>query len=437
MNIVILGLGQYENGSGIAAALYFAKRGDSVVVTDLKKASLLGNNPARLRKFKNVRFVLGRHDLEDIRNTDLIVRNPGITDKAETLKLARKLDKLIVSDVSIFLEKCPAKVIGITGTRGKSTTVSLFAEILRKSKKWRKVWLGGNILISPLQFLDQVKKNDIVVLELSSWQLETLGEHGVSPNIALWTNLMRDHLNTYKSMEEYAEAKAQIFRHQGPRGRVFLPAEKYFDSYANQTAGIAYRWGKSGSEEVTLVDSVAMRLVGEHNRENAMAAVAVARGLGVSKTTIKEVLKKFSGVPNRQEILGKKKGVTIVNDTTATTPDAAMAAVKRFASEGKLFLIFGGADKVLEFDEVSKTLKKYEVRVALLPGTAHAKILNKFRKYKVDYFDVDSLKEAVIRLMDESEKGSVLILSPGCASFGLFKNEFDRGEQFKNIFKKL
>jgi len=437
MKVVILGLGQYEHGSGIAAALYYARRGDEVVVTDLKKPALLGQNPKKLKAFKHVRLVLGRHDLDDIREADLVVRNPGIPERAEPLKLAKKLGKPIVSDVSIFLEQCPAKVIGITGTRGKSTTASLLADILRASKKWKHVWLGGNILMSPLLFLEQVGKQDIVVLELSSWQLESLGERGVSPKIALWTNLMRDHLNTYGSMEEYAEAKAQIFRHQGPRDKVFLPANAAFNGYAKEAASRVYRWGKKGSEEIKIVDASDMRLKGEHNRMNAISAVSVARMLKVTKFVILRVLKTFKGVPNRQEILGKKHGVLIVNDTTSTTPDAAIAAIKRFSMEGELYMIFGGADKELVFDDVAKELKNHKVHIALLPGTAHAAIVKQFTKSGVDYFDVRNLKEAVSRLMRQAKKGDVLLLSPGAASFGLFKNEFDRGEQFRALVAKL
>lgn len=438
MKVLILGLGQYERGSGIAAALYFAKRGDEVFVTDPKPAKLLGKNPTRLKQYKNITMKLGKPQVvSDLEGVDLVVRNPGVPARHPLLVAARKREIPIVGDVSIFLDQCPAPVIGVTGTRGKSTTSSLLAAILEDSKKWRKVWLGGNILLSPLTFLNRVKKEDIVVLELSSWLIEVLGEHGISPKYALWTNFMRDHLNVHGSAEEYAEAKAQIFRQQGPRDFVFLPKDTFFDMYAKEAASNVYRWGKRGSEERQIVESVDMKLEGEHNRDNAMAAVAVARQLKVPKTVIKRVLKRFKGVPNRQEILGKKRGVTIVNDTTATTPDATIAAVKRFSGTGGLFLIFGGADKELEFDEVAKVLSEHRVRVALLPGTAEKKIKKVFKAMKVDFVQVKDLKEAVKTLMAEASKGDTLILSPGCASFGLFKNEFDRGDQFRKIVKTL
>lgn len=438
MNVLILGLGQYENGSGVAAALYFAKRGDRVLVTDPKSANELGKNPSRLKRFKNVELRLGKaQKAADVAGMDLVVRNPRVPTNLPPLKAARKKHIPIVGDVSVFLDNCPCPVVGITGTRGKSTTTTLLWEMLRASKKWRKVWLGGNILVSPLTFIDDVKKEDIVVLELSSWQTEILGEHGVSPDIALWTNFMRDHLNVHESMEDYAEAKAQIFRHQRPQDHVFLPADAFFNDYAKTAAGAVHRWGKKGSEETHIVNSAKMKIGGEHNRLNAMAAAAVARGLGVSKAVIKKSLESFNGIPNRQEVLRTIKGVRFVNDTTATTPDATIAAVKRFSEEGGVKLIFGGADKELEFDEIAKRLAKIGVRVALLPGTAEKKIKKAFKAEKVDYFDVKNLKDAVAALRKEAKAGDAIILSPGCASFGLFKNEFDRGDQFRALVKKL
>jgi len=437
MKILILGLGKYPKGSGISAALYFAKHGDEVAVTDLKTEKELAGNVKQLKKYKNVRFVLGRHRLEDIRKADLIVRNPDIRKNTRELMEARKCGIPLASDITLFLKRCPVPVVGITGTRGKSTTSTLLADILTASGKYRRVWLGGNILVSPLTFLSQVKKGDIVVLELSSWQLESTGEAGISPSIALWTNLMRDHLNTYEDMAEYAEAKAQIFRHQKPEDLVLLPSDKSFNAYAESTAGNVYRWGTSRSLEHKIVKSVSLKILGAHNEKNAEAAVAVALQLNVSQTAIKKALRQFTGIANRQELVATVRGVKFINDTTATTPDATIAAIKAFAKQGKIHLIFGGADKELDFTEVAGVLKRARVDVVVLPGTAHAKIVKVFSAKKVSFQDVDSLREAVRTLFARAKKDDVILLSPGCASFGLFKNEFDRGEQFQKILKTI
>jgi UDP-N-acetylmuramoylalanine--D-glutamate ligase len=434
MNVLILGLGQYPKGSGVAAALFYAKRGDEVVVTDMKPAHELRENVDQLKKFMNVRFHLGKHDLDDIRRADLIVRHQRVRDDSPEMRLARSLGKEVTSEIALFLELCPATVIGITGTRGKSTTSALTYALLKEGE--RRVWLGGNILISPLTFLSKIKKDDVVVLELSSWQLEGMGQRGRSPQIAVWTNLMRDHLNTYSGMDEYAEAKAQIFRHQNVGDLVFLPADAFFHSYAKEAPGRVYRFGKKDSRESVIIRSVEMRLLGEHNKRNAEIATAVALEMGIPVAAIKRVLRTFKGLPHRLEIVAEKQGVRFINDTTATTPDGTRAAIEAL-SDKRLHLIFGGADKELEFDAIAKTLKKHRVIVALLPGTAHAKIVKAFRQAGLPYQNVDGLPEAMAYLAACVKKGDVILLSPGCASFGLFKNEFDRGEQFTALAKTL
>ncbi len=437
MNVLILGLGQYPQGSGIAAALFFAKQGHEVCVTDLKTAKELKENVKTLKKFKNVRFVLGKHDLKDVRWADLIVRNPRIRKDSPEMKEAAKLGKPVESDLSLFFKSCPCPIVGVTGTRGKSTTAKMIHEILWYSKKWREVWLGGNILVSPLMFLHQVTVKDLVVLEMSSFQLEATGEAGVSPQVAVWTNLFRDHLNAYPSMAEYAEAKAQIFRHQQANDLVFFPNTPDFNQYAKEAPGSMVRVKPA---------KIKLGVAGAHNQMNASFAAAVATKLGVKSSVIKKILEAFKGLENRQEIIAKKGGITFVNDTTATTPDATMAALNVYGfpkSKGwkdpkanYVQLIFGGADKELEFDEIALHLgKRKDVAVYVLPGTAKAKIDKAFKREKVCAMDVKDLKDAFKNIREYAQRGDVVLLSPGCASFGMFKNEFDRGEQFKKLVK--
>lgn len=427
MNVLILGLGQYPKGSGISAALHFAKNGDHVIVTDLKTKEQLAGNVAQLKKFKNVTFHLGKHEESDIRWAHLIVRGPSVRSSSKEMKLARKLGKAVTSDLALFLELCPCPIVGITGTRGKSTTTSMIHEVLWHSKKWREVWLGGNILVSPLTFLSHVKPKDLVVLEMSSFQLEATGDAGLSPQFAVWTNLMRDHLNMYPSMDEYAEAKAQIFRHQKPDDMVFLPAEPLFNAYAKEAPGNVIRV-KQGR--------FTLAIPGEHNQMNASFAAAVGKALGVKEAVIKKTLRNFKGLPNRLETIAVKKGITFINDTTATTPDGTLAALRALSQNVKhktqnIHLLFGGADKELDFKEVAAYLKKRkDVHTYLLSGTAESKINNAGIK-GVWY---DSLSKAFHSI--QAKKGETVLLSPGCASFGMFKNEFDRGEQFRALVKK-
>lgn len=428
MRVLILGLGQYPKGSGVSAALYFARRGDDVTVSDFYYTKAMDANVRQLKRFKNVSFVFKKHDLKTVRSADLIVKHQRIRmDEPEVIE-ALRLGKPIESELSIFLKHCPAKVIGITGTRGKSTTTALIHTILSAGLK-HHVWLGGNILVSPLTFLSKIKKEDVVVLEMSSFQLEGTGFAGVSPQVAVWTNILRDHLNAYPSMEEYTEAKAQIFRHQQPNGVVFLPGDRSFDGYAKSAPGRVVRVGELGTYR--------LKLLGEHNRRNAAFAVAVAKEMGVSASTIKRVLSTFMGLPHRLELIVTKRGISFVNDSAATTPDGAMAALEAIAPEAKrILLIAGGADKELEFEAFAKAIKHHVASFVVLPGTAHKKLTTALRANHVEWTDAKDLKTAVAMLKKQAKSGDVILLSPGCASFGLFKNEFDRGDQFRRLAKR-
>lgn len=428
MKVLILGLGQYPQGSGIAAALFFAKQGHEVCVTDLKSAKELKENVKTLKKLKNVRFTLGRHDVKDVRWADLIVRNPRVRKDLREMKEATRLGKPLESDLSLFFKSCPCPIIGITGTRGKSTTTMMVYEMLRASKLWGKVWLGGNILVSPLMFLHQVTVKDIVVLEMSSFQLEATGEAGLSPQIAVWTNLFRDHLNAYPSMAEYAEAKAQIFRHQKPGDISLFPNTPDFNTYAKEAPGTVVRVKKGKFK---------LAIPGEHNQMNASFAAAVTGKLGVKKQIIERVLKNFKGLPYRQQLVGTKKGIRVINDSTSTMPDATIAALSTVhGTRYTVHLLFGGNDKELEFDDVAKVIKRLKPIVYHIPGNADEKILKAFKKEKVFFTSYKTWKDAVAAAFKAAKKGDTILFSPGCTSFGEFKNEFDRGEKFDVLIKK-
>ncbi|MFA5129498.1 MAG: UDP-N-acetylmuramoyl-L-alanine--D-glutamate ligase [Patescibacteria group bacterium] len=447
--VLILGLGQYPSGSGVSAALMFAKLGANVTVTDQKSAKELSKNVSRLKKYKNVRFVMGRHDLADIDRAKLIVANPRVRPSSEEMKRARKKGIPVVSDISLFLDNCPATVIGVTGTRGKSTTSTLIAAMLKASKK--RVWLGGNILVSPLTFVSRVKKNDIVVLELSSWQCESLPMTSRPPHISVVTNMMRDHLNTYQGMDDYAEAKAQIFRHQKPNDMVIFNADDaYGKRWIQEASGTVLSFGKKGMDAKILngalcfgsskvIDLYDMKLIGEHNAMNALAAMLAAGAAGATSSGITHVLKTFSGLENRLQTISKRKGITWINDTTATTPDGAIAAFKALHDRHCiLWFIMGGSDKKLDYAELGKVFASSKrVGIFLLPGDASKKMIKVFKRHSIAYEEVSSMKMAVQRAREVASSGDAVILSPAAASFGLFKNEFDRGEQFVTMIRRI
>lgn len=437
--ILILGLGNYPQGSGVEAALYFARRGDEVCVTDQKTASELPKTLKRLKSFKNIRYALGGHTLDDIAWADVIVPNPRVRPESDMMREARRLRKTITSDIALFLEQCTAPTVGVTGTRGKSTTSSLIAEMLRAAKK--TVWLGGNISVSPLAFLDQVKPEHWVVLELSSWQLELTGHCGVSPKYALWTNLMRDHLNTYSGMDAYAEAKAQIFRHQQPDDLVMLPSDNFFDGFAETAPSRVKRLSLRGAM-ARLVRSVHLNLLGEHNRTNAIYAASMAHELGVSDAAIKRALRQFPGLANRLEIRRVHQGVHFINDTTSTTPDAAKAAFDAVLPLAKnhsvVHWIVGGADKELDFEDLATAAAQYDdLEAYVLPGNAQEKIIAAFEAHEVPFETTKSLKDALKRASANARRGDVVLLSPAAASFGEFKNEYHRGEVFNRFVEHL
>ena len=376
LKVLILGLGRYTTGSGVSAALYFARQGHDVIVTDAFPAKEVKENVAQLKKFKNVKFHLGGLKLKDVDWADIIAKNPGVRRNDPMYLRAKKLGKPIVNDITIFLEKCPCKTIGITGTRGKSTTTAWIGDMLKRSKK--RNFVGGNITVSPLTFLNKLKKTDIAVVELSSWLLETCGEVGISPNIAVWTNVMRDHLNTYDGMEDYAEAKAQIVRHQKPND-VFIPNldDKLVSAYVNEAPSTvkgfsAKKKSKSvawvskdkiilqdGKKLVEVIKIDEIGLTGDHNVKNALAAIVAAKETGATLAGIRQSLKQYTGMPYRQEIIATKKGITFVNDTTSTTPDAATAAIERFTSKNHtVHWICGGAEKDLPYEDLIKVVKR-------------------------------------------------------------------------------
>ena len=451
--VLILGLGQYPKGSGISAAIFAAKKGADVIVTDQKTEAELPDNVKTLRKFPNVKFHMDGHSLKDIEWAEMIFRNPRVRSTSPEMKLATSRGVRVESDVSYFLQHCPARVVGITGTRGKSTTSALVAEMLKASGK--TVWLGGNILVSPLTFLHQIKPDDVVVLELSSWLLETTGHVGISPSIACVTNLMRDHLNSYDGMEDYAEAKAQIFRHQAVEDTVILNGDDaYGKEWAKEAPGKVLRFTyvkkatsdawieddwimmREKDREQKMVARTALKLFGEHNERNVLAAILSARSAGATVPGIKKALRSFSGLPYRQEVVVAKKGVMYVNDSTATTPDGVIAAVRAFAPRcNVLHLILGGADKELDFTELARELRHFETNIAVLPGSAFEKLTKALDEASVAYHPVQGLAEALNVFSVQLLRGDAIVLSPGCASFGQFQNEFERGDLFTSLAK--
>jgi len=452
--VLIAGLGLYKQGSGISAARFFCGQGAKVTVTDLKGRKELAPSIKELKGLK-IEYVLGKHRVSDFKKADIVIKNPGMRRNSEYLKAARAGGAAIESDMTIFFKHCPAKIIGVTGTRGKSTTSSLLAEMLRKK---HKTFLGGNIKVSPLNFLSKVKENDFVVVELSSWMLEDLNEHKLSPHIAVVTNVMRDHLNTYSGMKAYSDAKAMIFKHQqksdfcvlnrdnkitrefGKRvksRRFWFSVKPFVEENGAMVKNGRLIFRQDGKIwNVAAVSDV--KILGEHNLYNVLAAMTVAKIERVACAKVRLTLRSFKGIDSRQQLIKEKAGVKYFNDTTATTPDAGLAALKTLGGQKNIILICGGADKKLLFDDWAGQVRKSCKKVILLTGTATPKMVRALKKCRVEpEATVNSMAAAVKKAKSLAKPGDIVLLSPAAASFGLFKNEFDRGEQFAGLVKKI
>ncbi len=446
--ITAMGLGLH--GGGLSVTKFLAKQGAKVTVTDLKNKKQLESSINKLKNF-DIKYVLGRHNLADFRNADMIIKNPGVPRNSRYLKEARKNKIPIETDLSLFFKLCPSEnIIGITGTKGKSTATTLIYKILRNYRK--DTVIGGNIRISPLEFLDKIKKDTPVVLELSSWQLEGLAEHRLSPKYALVTNLLRDHLNTYKGMSDYIQAKKLIFKFQKSDDFLILNHDneitkkianeakskiywftKYKLSSKEQGSFIKDDWiiFKDQKKENKIIKVKDIKLPGEHNLANVLAAISLTKVYGVPEAKIKKTVSQFKGIEGRLELIRKYKGIKYYNDTTATAPDAVIAALKLF--DQPVVLLAGGTDKKLQFKELAQAIKNNVKALILFEGSASEKLAKELRKINFDKTIVfaDSMSEAFKQAKYILEKGDVFILSPGAASFGMFINEFDRGEQFK------
>lgn len=432
--ITIMGLGILGRGLGYTKFLAECEAG--LIVTDLKTKKQLVTSIKELKNFPNIKFVLGEHRLEDFRGRDMIIKSAGVPLDSVYIKEAEKNRIPIEMDVSLFA-KCAPEVmfVGVTGTRGKSMTTALIYEILKKNEKFlkRNVFIGGNVRgVATLPLLKKVKKGDILVCELDSWQLQGFEEARISPHISVFTSFMPDHMNYYKnSMKDYFADKANIYKYQ--KKEDILITNKDVKKLIKEEI----------KSKLILVDKKNVAnfkfiVPGEHQKQNLAYAVEVARQLNIPDSKIRQTVKKFKGLEGRLQYVKQVKGIKIYNDNNATTPEATIAGIKALyqeGKEGKIVLICGGADKNLNLDLFVNVLNTFCKAVILIPGTGTKK-LNSF-KLKIESYKVQSLKESIIKALEISKKGDIILFSPAFASFGQFNNEYERNDLFLKILKKL
>jgi len=416
-------------GRGVQDAAFLATCGAEVLVVDDAPQAVMQPSVDALKEFPNIRFKFGAYDLHDFEHADLVVKGAGAPLDSPEIAQAKKHGVSVRMSADLFAELSHSMIVGITGTRGKSTVTHALYAILKMAGK--KVLLGGNIRgVSTLALLAEATPEHIAVLELDSWQLQGFGEAKISPSIAICTTLYADHQNYYKdNPDAYLADKANIFLYQKPDDTLILGrqcAPTIIDRYGEMIASKI-----SVVDELKLPDTWTLSIPGMHNRYNAALALAAARVLGIADTTSRKALQSFAGVPGRLEFIREIAGVSFYNDTTATTPEATLAALAAIAPS-RVILIMGGADKNLDMSALTARLPEVK-NVLLLAGTGTDRIRPLFPDWSV-YTDLSSALAAA-RL--QAVSGDTIMLSPAFASFGMFKNEFDRGDQFVKLVQEL
>ena len=494
-----LGLGLL--GRGVGDAIFLAECGADLIVTDLRDKKTLEPSLAKLRKFKNIQYVFGEHRLEDFRNRDFILKAAGVPLESLYIAEARKNNIPVEMDASLFARLLTPErsdggqaklmpkgviLVGVTGTRGKSTTTALIYEILSSTKRFtpnakRSVYKGGNLVPeATLPLLKKVRAGDIVVLELDSWQLQGFHDAKISPQVAVFTTFLDDHLVYYKGdTARYFEDKVAIFKYQ-KTGDVLVVGEQAAARVGGARPPVPPRIARA----LDVPQNWKIKIPGKHNLENIACALAAARALHIPDSVSKKAIERFKGVPGRLEYLRTVRGVKIYNDNNATTPDATIAGLKALSSLNSSFpkgggesasrripnpstrknavlplgkgelrniiLIVGGTDKGLDMSKLVAEIPKHCKAVVMLKETGTDK-LKRIMNYELARPNVpesarygrgitikekEKLKECVEEAMKLAEKGDIILFSPAFASFGKwFKNEYDRGDQFVQIIR--
>ncbi|MFZ3019976.1 MAG: UDP-N-acetylmuramoyl-L-alanine--D-glutamate ligase [Minisyncoccia bacterium] len=428
--ITVMGLGLL--GRGVGDIAFMAKYAEEIIVTDLKSPVALKPSLEKLRKFKNIKYTLGKHDLKDFENRDFILKAAGVPLESQFILHAKKHKIPVYMSTVLFAKFTDAKIVGTTGTRGKTTVTYMIFEALKKNYKKGKTILGGNVRgMSTLALLPQVKKNDIVVLELDSWQLQGFGDLKLSPNLSIFTTFMPDHLDYYGGkLKQYAHDKTQIFLHQ-KRGDTFIISEQASRALKNLVKI------KPKSMVVGTDRKFSLFVKGEHNQLNASLAFVALKKLGIKNAEIEKSLRNFKGVPGRLEFLREIKGRKIYNDTTATTPHATAAAISALGDGLNISLIIGGHDKNIDLKVLKSPISKHCAFVAVLKSNGGDRLIKEKGLLNTKYEIFSNFEKAVKKVFKNTPTGGVMLLSPAFASFGMFKNEYDRGEQFEKVIKKL
>lgn len=448
-----MGLGSFGGGVGISR--FLVKQGAYITVTDLRNAGELSSSLKQLEGLPIV-YRLGGHREEDFINTDMVIVNPAVPENSRFLQIAQDNRVSVETEINIFFALCPAPIIGITGSNGKSTTTGLIGTILQQTQ--RRTWIGGNIGKSLLTGLEEIKPQDAVVLELSSFQLRRLSVTQRSPHVSVLTNISPNHLDRHSDMNDYIQSKKNIILHQDRKdyavinyddpelrkwekdckGRIlwYSTREKVRNGAFIENNDMVVSFDAQ-MKKIACLSGI--KMPGLHNIQNILAASCTAYLAGAEEEHIKRSITTFTGLEHRLEFVREVNGIRYFNDSKATTPESAIAAVKAF--QEPVILIAGGSDKGSNFDEFTGVCMRYTKAIILI-GTTAKKIHDLIQLKMSDtgkpfLFMANTLDEAFQQANTIAKTGEVVLLSPACASYDMFLNYEERGKQFKQLVQAL
>lgn len=424
--VLVMGLGHF--GGGAAAARWLAEQGAEVTITDLASETSLAEPLTGLVDVPIHAFHLGGHDEEDFRRAELVVVNPAVRPHNPFLNTARRAGARLTSEIGLFLEVCPASIIGVTGSNGKSTTAAMIARLLRHDR--RRAWLGGNLGGSLLGEVGRMQSDDWVVLELSSFQLKYLPAEVKMLRVAVVTNCTPNHLDWHDDYDDYVSTKQRILTDMPHDGLVVLGRSLLEDESWMRLAG---------RRRLELIDSNQLgplHLLGKHNRENAVCAVTVALGVGCTESVMTEGLRTFSGLPGRLEKVATIRGRDFYNDTTATTPESTMAALESF--DRPVWLLAGGHDKGIDMGPLFESIVA-NAKGAAFYGKMGPCFQEEISRRSKSFSSVcrSTMAEAFGWCWTSSCEGDVIVLSPACSSHDQFRNFQQRGSLFVDLVLSL
>ena len=423
--MTVVGLGRF--GGGISVTRWLAGQGAKVTVSDHAAPEALAESAEAVADL-DVRLHLGGHLREDFIEADLLVVNPAVPREMPLLSEASAEGVKRTSEMNLFMERCPARMIGVTGTVGKSTTAAMTAKILSRV---RTTHLGGNIGISLLDKLADMSPDDLVVLELSSFQLEDLPIVGISPHVAVVTNFSANHLDRHGTITAYADAKKNIFAFQKSEDVLLL----------NRDCQAMTCWADDAPGRVEWFDPTdapfELNVPGSHNQANAQAAWATCRLFDVDRATAAAALAAYQSLPHRLSLVAEMSGVRYYDDSKCTTPEGAIVAAQSFKA-GEVVIIVGGYDKGADFAAMAHALRRHVKAIIAIGAT----------KKRIAAAVEDSTGPAILELADDlpqalaaarahTASGDVVLLSPACASYDMFVNYAQRGRRFTELVLRM